>query len=105
MKRNKHRLVSKRDLKYYIHRQNWTTYHNILLVYEYTYEEMVSAGVAEKLPEPTWMDKDGNPCEEEDPFGYMVKYKLSHLDQCFIGNKVRGNISVKGDGHSTRRLL
>ena len=49
MKWNKHRLVSKRGQKYSLDRQNWTTYHNFIHMYEHRYEEMVSAGVAERL--------------------------------------------------------
>ena len=105
MKRNKHRLVSKRGQKYSLDKQNWTTYHNFLHMYEHTYEEMVSAGVAERLPEPVWMDRNGTPCEEDDFFGCMVKYKLTHPDLCFVGDEVGGNISMKGDGHAAGRLL
>ena len=59
MKRNQFRMVSKRGQKYSLDWQNWTTYHNFLHVYEHTYEEMVSAGVAKKLADEVWMDKDG----------------------------------------------
>ena len=69
MKRNKHRLVSKRGQKYSLDRQNWTTYHNFLHMYEHTYDEMVSAGVAECLTEPMWMDENGNECDEKDSYG------------------------------------
>ena len=81
MKRNKYRLVSKRGQKYLLDRQNWTTYHNFLHLYKHTYyEEMVSTGVAERLDEDTWMDKDGNDCTPEDAFGCKVKYRLLHPD-------------------------
>ena len=105
MKRNKHRLVSKRGQKYSLDRQNWTTYHNFLHMYEHTYEEMVSAGVAECLTEPLWVDENGNECEEEDSCGCQVKYRLTHPDRCFVGDEVGGNISMKGDGHAAGKLL
>ena len=105
MKRNKHRLVSKRGQKYSLDRQNWTTYHNFLHMYEHTYDEMVSAGVAESLTEPIWMDENGNECQEKDYCGCQVKYRLTHPDRCFVGDEVGGNISMKGDGHAAGKLL
>lgn len=66
---------------------------------------MVASGVAEKLTEPTWMDKDGNECDEDTSFGCKVNYKLLLPDQCFVGDEVGGNISMKGDGHVGGRLL
>lgn len=71
MKRNKYRLVSKRGQKYSLDHQNWITHHNFFDMYEHTYEEMVSLGVAEKLTDPIWMDKDGNECDEEQSFGLL----------------------------------
>jgi len=105
MRRNKYRLVSKRGQKYSLDCQNWTTYRNFFDMYEHTYDEMVASGVAEKLTEPTWMDKDGNECGEDTCFGCRVNYKLLHPDQCFVGDEVGGNISMKGDGHVGGRLL
>ena len=40
MKRNKHRLVSRRGQKYELDRHNWTTYKNFRNMYEHTYHEM-----------------------------------------------------------------
>ena len=45
MKRNRHRLVSRRGQKYALDRQN---------MYDHTLEEMCTAGVAVKLEVPTW---------------------------------------------------
>ena len=105
MKRNKYRLVSRRGQKYSLDRQNWTTYHNFSDMYEHTYEEMVSSGVAEKLTNPIWLDKEGNECDEDESFGCKVNYKLIHPNQCFVGDEVGGNISMKGDGHVGGRKL
>ncbi len=74
-------------------------------MYEHTYKEMVTSGVAEKLTDPIWMDKEGNDYDEEESFGCRVRYKLLHPDQCFIGNKLGNNISMKGDGHVGGRPL
>ena len=66
---------------------------------------MVSAGVAEQLPEPIWMDENGSPCEEDAFFECMAKRKLTRPDLCFIRDGVGDNISMKGDGHAAERLL
>jgi len=63
------------------------------------YEEMVSAGVAERLLNLEWMDTEGQICNEENSFGCMVQYRLLHPDRCFVGDEVGGNISMKGDDH------
>ena len=52
-----------------------------------------------------WMDKDGNKCSPEDSFGCRVKYRLLHPNQCFVGDKVVDNMSLKGDGHVRGKLL
>ena len=39
------------------------------------------------------MDKYRNECDEGESFGCIVKYKLLHPDQCFVGDKVGGTIT------------
>ena len=51
-KRNAHRIVSKRDQKYEMDRDNWTTYRNFSNMYDHVIEEMRDDGVAEKLDSP-----------------------------------------------------
>jgi hypothetical protein len=41
-------------------RHTYCTYNNISLMYDYVYDRMVEAGVANKLDEPVMLDKDGN---------------------------------------------
>ena len=66
---------------------------------------MVGAGVAEQLPQPIWMDRNGNQVDEKDVLGCMVTHKLCHPDRCFVGDEVGGNLSMKGDGCAGRRKL
>ena len=70
MKRNEHRIVSKRGTKYELNSQNWTTYKNFVNTYHHTIEEIVHARVAEPLPNPAWMNANGE---------YSV-LKVRHLD-------------------------
>ena len=74
-------------------------------MYKHAYNEMVSAGVARELEHPMWMNTNGEVCSEEDSFGCKSKYELLHSDNCFVGDEVGGNISMRGDDHVGGRLF
>ena len=99
MKRNRNKVISKRGQKYELNRQNWSTYANFVDMYKHTIIEMVEAGVARKLDEPTWMNRHGEVCDENESFGCKVTHQIIHPDMCLVGDEVGGNISMKGDGH------
>ena len=99
MRRNKDKIVGKRGQKYKLNRQNWTTYNNFVQMYSHIIDELVGAGLAVKLDEPVWMDRDDNTCTEEEAFGCKVYHKILRPDLCFCGDEVGGNISMKGDGY------
>ncbi len=99
LKQNRHQLVSKHGQKYELSRHNWTIYANFVRMYSHIYEEIVCAEAVEPLPTPIWMDSDGNECQESNALGCQVTHRLCHPELCFVGNKVGGNISMKGDGH------
>ena len=68
-------------------------------MYNSVIDEMVDAGVAEKLDEQGWMDHDGKVCSEETAFGCKDLHKVVRPDMCICGDEVGGNISMKGGGH------
>ena len=74
-------------------------------MYDYIYNEMVDAEVAEPLSTPLWLDRDGKECDESESLGCMVTHKLKHPDICFVGDEVGGNISMKGDGNAGGKKL
>ena len=100
MKRNRSRIVSKCGQKYTLYRQKWTTYANFLDIYKHCITEMVDAGVAEKYDEPKWLNMNGEECCEAEALGCKVTHKLCHPELCFVGDKVGGNLLMKGDGHT-----
>ena len=105
LKRNSHRIVSKRGQKYELDRQNWTTYANFVNMYDQCIDQMVRVGVAKKRDKAVWMDKSGNVVRDEShAFGCKVTHDLIHPDWCLVGDEVGGNISMKGDGHVGGRL-
>ena len=73
-------------------------------MYEHVIQEMVDTKVSKKLDIPVWQDKYGNKCAEADAFGCKVTHKITKLDWCLVGDKVGGNLSMKGDG-GRKKLL
>ena len=74
-------------------------------MYQHCYNEMVEAGVAQKLNEPVWLDRYGKDCAKNDAFGCKVFHKLIKPDMCICGDEVGGLISMKGDGHVGGQLM
>ena len=81
LKRNTHRIVSKRGQKYELDRQNWTMYANFVNMYDQCIDQMVRAGVARKRDQAVWMDKNGKVVSDESlAFGCKVTHDLIHPD-------------------------
>ena len=69
-------------------------------MYNHIYSEKVDAAGAERLPTPIWMDHHGEECQKNDALGCLVTDRLNHSELCFVGDKVGGNTSMKGDGNA-----
>lgn len=105
VKRNSHRIKSKRGQKYELDWQNWTTYANFVNMYDQCIDQMVRAGVACKRDNAVWMDKNGkNVSDESLAFGCKATHDLIHPNWYIVGDEVGGNISIKGDGNVGGRL-
>jgi hypothetical protein len=65
MIRNKDKLKSKRGRRFELNREKWQTYTNFSKMYEDHEAEMVDAKIAEFLPTPVWMDKNGTIVSQE----------------------------------------
>ena len=90
MKRNRHRIVSKRGQKYELDWQNRTTYANFSDMYNHCSHEMEHAGVAKRLEEPTWMTRDGVQCTADDAYGCKVTHAIIRPEMCLCGDEVGG---------------
>ena len=99
MKRNRHRIVSKRGQKYELDRQNWTTYANFADMYSHCSHEMEHAGVTKRLEKPIWMTREGIECTAYDAYGCKVTHAIIRPEMCLCGDEVGGNICMAGDGH------
>ena len=54
---------------------------------------MEKAGVAKKLDEPMWVDKEGNQCAESKAHGKKASHELTRLDMVIFIDKVSGDTS------------
>jgi len=71
---------------------------NFSQMYEVVDEELIRAGVAVRLPEPVWMDAEGNHVERGDADGCKVNIDIIKPEMCIVADEVGGNTSQKDDG-------
>ena len=88
MKRNGDKIISRRGQKYELDRSNWTTYQNFCLMYDDIEEELIHAGLAEKLDAPVWMDGECEECLEGESKGCKVTIKITHPEMCLAADEV-----------------
>ena len=101
LKRNRQKLRSKKGKKYDLDRSNWMTYLNFSDMYDNIESILVhESKIAEYLPEPVWMDKEGNEVSEEKSFGCKVRIQFTRPDLAICCDEVGCNISQDGDGES-----
>lgn len=72
-------------------------------MYDQCYNEIVVTGVAIKLKEPVWMDRDGVECEEAQDYFCKVTHVVDHPEYCLVDDEVGGNTNQKGNGHVGER--
>jgi hypothetical protein len=100
LKRWSHALSLSKAQRFELDRSKWAKYTNFKHMYDCVEDALVSCGLAEKLDEPVWMDKEGNIVDkEEDAFGLKMHDQITHPEFCLVGDEVGGNTSQKGDGH------
>jgi hypothetical protein len=75
-------------------RIEWCTDYNFRIMYNNVYKLWIAAGVAQRLPEPVWMDGEGNVVKtEEEAVGLKVDVDLLHPNEVIAGDKVGCNLS------------
>ena len=98
LKRHRNVLTTNKGRLFELNRTNWTLYRNFRDMYVNVESHMVDAKVAVAMPEPEWMDKEGNIVSEESSFGMKVQTKLTHPDCCLAMDETGGNTSMISDG-------
>jgi hypothetical protein len=67
-------------------------------MYDEVYEAMEKAGVARRLEEPIWVDKEQKETEQENAFGQRATHLLTRSDFVIFVDEVDSNVSQEGDG-------
>lgn len=100
MKRQGHRIVSKRGQKHELDRQNWSACHDFSNMRDRCADEMIDAGIAELIPDPVHMSREGAIADNpKEAFGYEETHRITYPDHAIVADELGGNISQKGDGH------
>ena len=61
---------------------------------------LIQSRLAERLPEPIYMDKKGNEVEDvSNSFGCKVECKFNLPQICLVMDKVSGDLNMMNDGH------
>ena len=82
-------------------RLEWTTFENILEMYNLIYAHMVDAGLARSLSieEQFWVNHCGDRVEtEEEAFGSKIDVDITHPEWILFGDEVGTDINQKDDG-------
>jgi hypothetical protein len=99
LSRHHDRIRTKKGRKFELDRSKWTKYRNFSRMYDDVEEELVNAGLAVSLENPTWMDAKGNEVEEKKAVGMKVSTKLTRPEMCIVMDEVGCNINMTKDGH------
>ena len=100
MRRQSHRLVTKRGERFASNRADWSKFSYIKQMYDVIYDEYVDAGVAKPRAVSVFMDRAGNICDEESKFGEPCDIEITHPEYILFGDETGCNTSQKKDGHA-----
>jgi len=65
-------------------------------MYDEVYDAMEKPGVAKKLDEPMWVEKEGNQCEESKAHGRKATHELTRPNMVIFVDEVGGDTSQEG---------
>jgi hypothetical protein len=99
MKRNAHRLVTKRGERFACNRADWSKLSYFKQMYDVIYDQMVDAGVARVREIAVFMNRSGDIVDEASKFGEPCDIEILHPDYILFGDETGCNTSQKKDGH------
>ena len=99
LNRNSSQIKSKVARKFAFDRSNWTTYLNFRDMYLHIKDVMINdSKIAEKLPEPIWVDRYGKKLpSEEGASGCKTDLKITRPDMVIMFDEVGCDLSQEGD--------
>ncbi|KAI2504990.1 hypothetical protein MHU86_9433 [Fragilaria crotonensis] len=99
MNRHGHLIKSKKAVKFESKRADWCTHHNFSIMYREVYEEMVKGGIATKQTDEIFLNRDGEPTNENAASGLPTSYMMQHPDKLIFVDEVGSNTSTTKDGN------
>jgi hypothetical protein len=98
MERNKDKLKRGRAKVKDFNCQTWFTIAHFEAMYDSVYEYMVEAGVAQRLSEWLWFDRDSNKTHRKElAFGVESQYELIRPECCPFVDETGSNTNQKDD--------
>jgi hypothetical protein len=101
MGRNRHRLVTKRGELFVNSRADWSRIEYIAQMYDVIYDAFVEAGIASKLDEKVYMDRQRNIVTEDLKYGEKIDIDLHYPEMLFFADEAGLNTSQKKDGNQS----
>jgi hypothetical protein len=99
-RRNRNLISAKKAVRFDSKRDEWCRLDNFEDMYEDVYGRFLEAGIAEKLDEAVWRDKDNTiVVTQAEAYGRKTQYSLLHPEYLVMVDEVEENISQKGDGN------
>jgi hypothetical protein len=101
--RPNHDIISaKKAVRFGSKRDDWCRYDNFSDMYDDVYGRLHEMGIAEKLSEAVWRDRDNNIVTEADAYGQKMADSLipTQAHNLIMVDEVGENISQKGDGNA-----
>jgi hypothetical protein len=103
MRRNAHRLVTKRGERFASNRADWSKMSYIKQMYDVIYDQLVDARVARLREIPVFMNRAGEIVDESEKYGEPVDIDVLHPDYILFGDETGCNTSQQKDGHEGGR--
>ena len=99
LKRNRHRLRSKKGRKFGCNRSNYSSYLNFMDMYEHIMDVLVNTSkIGRKIDQAVWMTKDGEVVTDEmKGYGCKVDMILERPDMGIVMDEVGCNLSQEMD--------
>jgi Fe-S-cluster formation regulator IscX/YfhJ len=94
-------ISAKKAVRFDSKRDEWCHLDNFEDMYDDVYETLCEAGIAEKLDEAAWRDKDNNIVgTQAEAYGRNTQYSLLNPEYLVMVDEVGEHISQKGDGNA-----
>jgi hypothetical protein len=99
MRRNSHRLVTRKGERFASNRADWSKFSYIKQMYDIIYNKFIDAQVARLREIPVFMNRSGEIVDEALKHGKLCDIEVLHPDYILFEDETGCNTSQKKDGH------